>query len=213
MWPLLLCSLLGLAAILDRLWAYSTVRINFDQFVLKLKTELSSQKTLVLPAWVNSLKAPPAKLAVIFFNYLNHEQRIRDEALKREGNKLLSLLADRMRLLSAIATVAPLLGLLGTVAGLVQAFHMIELKGGVIQPSDLAGGIWSALITTVAGLCVGIPALLMHNYFQGLSETTSQQMEEVVSELDEIVALKNQPLVAEPQMAIPKPKEVRAYGN
>lgn len=188
MWPLLLCSLLALATVIDRLILHTQIKLDFEFFISKLKADILSHKTLFLPEWVTGLKAPTAKLVAIYFNYLDSLENVRNEALKREGNRLLAHLDNRMRLLSVIANVAPLLGLLGTVAGLVTAFHTIEAKGGVIQPGDLAGGIWAALITTVTGLSIGIPSLLFHNYFQGKNQLIARQMEETISELDEIIA-------------------------
>lgn len=67
--------------------------------------------------------------------------------------------------LSVIAQSAPLLGLLGTVSGLIAAFIRIEALAGAVSPSDLAGGIWEALLTTAVGLVIAIPALIAHNFF------------------------------------------------
>jgi biopolymer transport protein ExbB len=121
--------------------------------------------------------------------YIQSPTAVRNEALKREGNRLLAELDAQMKLLSCIAHVSPLLGLLGTVAGLVTAFHQIEASGGQVNPTDLAGGIWEALLTTVAGLLVGIPALLMHQFFHARLEKIAREMQEIVSELDEMLAL------------------------
>ncbi len=221
MWPLLICSLLGFAAILDRSLVYWQIRLNYDHFISKLKADLLSRKEHVLPEWVNTVQSPLAKLASVYFEYIQSEnqiedqkeEKIRNEALKREGNRLLSTLDKRMRLLSVLSNVTPLLGLLGTVAGLVTAFHIIELKGGVIQPSDLAGGIWTALITTVAGLCIGIPTFLMHNYFQGKNQTVARHMEELVSELDEIFAYKQSLEVKSSSITSTPLHGSRSYGN
>ena len=64
-----------------------------------------------------------------------------------------------------MAGVAPMLGFLGTVTGMIQTFYTIQLMGGNLSPSDLAGGIWEAMLTTAFGLIVGIPALGFYNYF------------------------------------------------
>ena len=69
--------------------------------------------------------------------------------------------------LSDIAVIAPLLGLLGTVTGMVAAFQVIQSKSSSVapvNPGDLAGGIWEALLTTVFGLCVAIPTFVAYNY-------------------------------------------------
>lgn len=100
---------------------------------------------------------------------------------------MLTELERGLKPLSAIAQISPLLGLLGTVYGLVGAFYAIEQTGGQVQVSDMAGGIWEALLTTVAGLVVGIPVLLAHQYFQARVERTANRMSCIVSELDEML--------------------------
>ncbi len=67
--------------------------------------------------------------------------------------------------LSIIAQAAPLLGLLGTVTGLIRVFIRIEALSSMVNPSDLAGGIWEALLTTAVGLVIAIPALIAYGYF------------------------------------------------
>jgi len=73
-------------------------------------------------------------------------------------------LTRRLSLLNLIAGLAPLVGLLGTVVGMVRAFQTVATSQGAVNPSMLAGGIWEALLTTVAGLSIAIPALLFHHY-------------------------------------------------
>ena len=67
--------------------------------------------------------------------------------------------------LEIIAQVSPLIGLLGTVIGMIDSFNELELGGSLVDPSILAGGIWTALLTTAMGLIVAIPALISHYFF------------------------------------------------
>lgn len=76
-------------------------------------------------------------------------------------------LEKRMNWLATIASVAPLIGFTGTVTGMIRAFMDIQSLQGNVNPSVLAGGIWEALITTAAGLIVGIIALGFYNYLVG----------------------------------------------
>ena len=76
-------------------------------------------------------------------------------------------LERNLPVLATVAQVAPLLGLLGTVTGLVAAFQVIESKASAlnpVNPGDLAGGIWQALLATTFGLCVAIPSHVAYNY-------------------------------------------------
>ena len=89
-----------------------------------------------------------------------------------------------LRWLSTLAQVATLLGLLGTVTGLVRAFQVIQTKsagGNPVSPGDLAGGVWEALITTVAGLTVAIPTILAYNYLASRVAEVQFQMEKAAT--------------------------------
>jgi biopolymer transport protein ExbB len=73
-------------------------------------------------------------------------------------------LEKRTDLLASIAGIAPMLGFLGTVTGMISAFQQIQNLQGNVNPSVLAGGIWEALLTTAAGLIVGILAFFFYNF-------------------------------------------------
>jgi len=79
-----------------------------------------------------------------------------------EFNKQQSLLPS----LEIISQVSPLIGLLGTVIGMIDSFNELELGGSLVDPSILAGGIWTALLTTAMGLIVAIPALVSHYFLE-----------------------------------------------
>lgn len=68
--------------------------------------------------------------------------------------------------LEIIANVSPLLGLLGTVIGMISSFSQLEIGGDLVNPSLLAGGIWTALLTTAIGLIVAIPAMVAHHFYE-----------------------------------------------
>ena len=82
-----------------------------------------------------------------------------------------------------MASIAPLVGFLGTVTGMIRAFMQVQAHGGNADASLLAGGIWEALITTAAGLTVGIPALIFYNWLQGKVERFVFEMSESSTEL------------------------------
>jgi biopolymer transport protein ExbB len=188
MWPILLGSLIGCAIIADRLRAHWRARLDYKDFIKYLKQELAGCP-LRSPSWLSGSGSPVARIADVYLRYIRAPVSVRNEALKREGNRYLAELDSHMKLLSSIAHVSPLLGLLGTVAGLVAAFYQIELNSGHVNPTDLAGGIWEALLTTVAGLMVGIPTLLMHQFFHSRIEKIAREMQETISELDEMLAV------------------------
>ena len=110
---------------------------------------------------------------------------MREDLLKREAAVALKKVEAHLRILSAITHIAPLLGLLGTVTGLVSAFHQIELLGGSVQPSDLAGGIWEALLTTVFGLTIAIPSMAFYHIFEAAADNICLQIQLIITDLDE----------------------------
>jgi biopolymer transport protein ExbB len=95
------------------------------------------------------------------------EGQVRREIYKWERN---------MTLLETIAKVAPLLGLLGTVLGMVDMFQTLNL-GGSVSAEAVTGGIWKALFTTVAGLIVAIPVIIVHGLLAGRISKEDEQLE------------------------------------
>ena len=88
-----------------------------------------------------------------------------------------------MPTLEIIAQVSPLIGLLGTVIGMIDSFNELELGGSLVDPSILAGGIWTALLTTAMGLIVAIPALISHYFFDRKILQKYKNTEEIIHKL------------------------------
>ena len=97
-------------------------------------------------------------------NSLSDEQK--SSEIKSEVIQRLKKIESLLPTLDIIAQVSPLLGLLGTVIGMISSFNQLELGGSLVDPAVLAGGIWTALLTTAIGLIVAIPALISHHYFE-----------------------------------------------
>lgn len=98
-------------------------------------------------------------------------------SIENQANLEVSKLENGLPFLATIAGGAPMLGFLGTVIGLVQAFMEMSAAGGVVDMSILAGGMYVAMLTTVAGLIVGIPAYFGYNYLVARIERLVFQME------------------------------------
>jgi len=103
--------------------------------------------------------------------------RVRMTEIETTSRQELERIETGLGTMATIAAVAPLLGFFGTVTGMVRAFMQIQNLGGSVNASVLAGGIWEALITTVGGLVVGIPALLIYNYLASQTRQTAGLME------------------------------------
>jgi biopolymer transport protein ExbB len=81
------------------------------------------------------------------------------------------------------ATAAPLLGLLGTVLGMIEAFRQMQAAGSRVDPSQLAGGIWEALLTTAAGMVVALVAIVCLSILESLAERQTARAERSVNDI------------------------------
>lgn len=184
MWPLLFCSVIGAAIIVERVIYFYRLKFNYHVFSEELKKRLAKRK---MKEALNLCRKHPNPIPKIAEHYLKNleSDTLRNDILKREGSFALEKVETRLRALAAITHIAPLLGLLGTVTGLVAAFHRIELLGGQVQPGDLAAGIWEALITTVYGLVIAISCMAAYHGFESEADRIARRMQFIISELDE----------------------------
>ena len=186
-WPLLVSSIIAFAIIMERLFAHQRYGCSSRMLLGRIRREKNALRSVQVPQWLDDTRSHLGQLAACFFRYAGKSGEVRTNALKRERDKLLAAYNRNLRVISTIAHAAPLLGLLGTVMGLVSAFAQIEELGGRVRPSDLAGGIWEALLTTVFGLSIGLTCYLVSQFFRSRSERMVHQMQELVSELDEML--------------------------
>lgn len=193
MWPLLLCSVIGGAIVLERFYYHFRIRLDEKKFRAELRKLLLANKRNEALALCRKNFHPVPKIAEQYLlNLLSDVQRT--SILKCEGSLLLENVEKNLKILATIAHLSPLLGLLGTVTGLVSAFHQIELMGGQVQAGDLAGGIWEALITTVFGLLIAIPATAFFHLFENKVDFIARRMQLVISELDRYFGKETHPL-------------------
>lgn len=110
------------------------------------------------------------------------EQSGREETA-RVARQTLYRAREGLRALELIATIAPLLGLLGTVLGMITAFQVLQSSGNQADPSDLAGGIWVALLTTAAGMAVAIPAGVALSWAEGVIDRLQSDLEDLATRI------------------------------
>jgi biopolymer transport protein ExbB len=165
MWPILLCSLITVAVIVEKYILLKQSNVNPKQLMTKIRSALSRNDLMGAVDACNSVKAPVGNILKHgVMNYKNGTQAVK-EAIEMAGKEEVFHLEKRLSVLANMAGVAPMLGFLGTVTGMIAAFQTIERLGGNVNPSVLAGGIWEAMLTTAFGLLVGIPALYFYNFF------------------------------------------------
>ena len=183
---LLILSIIGTTVIFTKLCQFYSMDL-FKRSPAKILSNKATNKTYKnISSGIKTSKHPIAAVALCIINEFKRpesNQSLREKEVIRVGNQKLSQMESGLWLLELIATISPLLGLFGTVLGMVDAFYMLQESGSNANPSSLSGGIWQALLTTAAGLIVAIPALVSLKCFERLKSVTSDQMEDIASEL------------------------------
>ncbi len=195
MFLILLCSVIAFAVVLERLWHLRRARINTEEFMEDIAGTLKRNKIMNAIDKCNAMPGPIAQ--ILKAGILKHDRARAEikEAIEDAGLHEVPRLEKNLGVLATIAHVAPLLGLLGTVTGMVRAFQVIEMKAGAfmpVNPGDLAGGIWEALITTVAGLSVAIPVYVAYNFLVSRVDGFVLEMEKSATDLVNILGTKRE---------------------
>ncbi len=177
-----LLSIYMTGVIIFKLYQFYRMQALNPMFVEQLERNinLSALKEHLASAKLD--KNPVAKVMLSALESIENSEMTVDiikEEISRVGSAELRYMESHMRGLELVANIAPLLGLLGTVIGMVDAFSALEQAGNRVDPSLLAGGIWTALLTTVAGLSIAIPALAAHYIFDGKIENIRSGMKDV----------------------------------
>lgn len=184
--PIGLASVIGLAVFLERLWALRATRVAPRSHRVEL-VELARQER-----WADAVTlcrkngSPLSRILEVCFLHQGEPRELVKELSEEVGRREAAELERYSGVVGVVAAVAPLLGLLGTVYGMILTFQVIEQQGmGVV--ASLAGGISQALITTFAGLSVGIPALIGHRYLLARVDGLVMDMEEGTLEVLDLV--------------------------
>jgi biopolymer transport protein ExbB len=176
MLPIIICSVVSVAIILERLWTLQAGRVLPKNLTRQVWNWVS--KNELNPEHIKSLQdgSPLGEILAAGLTNRNSEREIMKESIEDAGRQVVHDLERYLNALGTIAAVSPLLGLLGTVIGMVKVFAAITAHG-VGDPAVLAGGISEALITTAAGLSVAIPSLIGYRYLHGRVEALVVRME------------------------------------
>ena len=175
--PIIFCSVSSVAIIIERLWTLKKENVAPADLIVDIehlleqhqltegrleKLEYSSYLGRILVAGLCVSNQTPAEIR---------------RSIEEAGRHVVHELEKYLNALGTIAAITPLLGLLGTVIGMIKVFAAITAVG-VGNPQVLAGGISEALITTAAGLSVGIPSLMFHRFFKGKINELTVDMEQ-----------------------------------
>lgn len=183
---IVLCSVGAVAISIERYITLRRIRINARSFILQIQNLLMRKKIDEAIRTCKQTPGPIAALSKVTLEKYDRPYEEIKEALESAGKTEIFNLEKYLGALGTIAAVAPMIGFLGTVTGMIKAFMKIESLGGNVGPGVLAGGIWEALVTTAAGLMVGIVALIFYNYIQSKISNFVHEMEESSYNLLEI---------------------------
>lgn len=161
MYPIALCSVVGLSILINKAIQYRSLLKNLESS----PDEILKSKPLIMQPILKAI----------------HDD-CDDRELSVIGTKQVRKIEKGLSWLGLIATITPLLGLTGTVTGMIKAF-MVIAESSSVDPSMLAGGIWEALITTAAGLLVAIPIHIGHHYLEKQADEIAFTLREITTSL------------------------------
>lgn len=186
MWPIILCSVAALAIIGERFWSLQKKYVAPPNLLAQVQQLLVRNE--LEPSHLTALRdsSPLGRILAAGLVNRDHDREIVKEAVENTGRHVVPELERYLRSLGTIAAISPFLGLFGTVIGMIQMFSGIG-QHGVGDPSIVAAGISTALITTAGGLAVAIPSLMFYRYFRGRVNELLLEMEQEAVKLVEIL--------------------------
>jgi biopolymer transport protein ExbB len=184
--PILLCSVLAAAIIIERTWTLRQKKVIPEKLLTGIWNLLSSDALTEQHIAEIESGSPLGKvLAAGLINRHLSRDLIR-ESIQETGRHVVHEMERFMNTLGTISTITPLLGLLGTVIGMIRVFTAITVVG-VGDPGQLAGGISEALITTATGLTIAIPSLIFHRHLKRKIDDLVVAMEQEAMKLVEFL--------------------------
>lgn len=182
MWPLMACSILTLAIILERFWTLRQSGVVPKGLLNEVMTRLRDDRMTL--DYIRSMQSKTGLASIFAAGLLNskHGRSAMKESVQEAASHVIHELERFMNTLGTIAAISPLLGLLGTVVGMIKVFAVL-MENGAGNTALLAGGISEALLTTAAGLGVAIPALIFHRFFSRKIDVLVVTMEQQSTKL------------------------------
>ena len=191
MYLIMLSSVLAFGVVIERVYHLNRARIDADKFMDDIMNVMKRNKIIEAIELCNATPGPIAhivKAGILKHDRSKHEIK---EAIEEAAQLEVPRLEKHLPILATVAHIAPLLGLLGTVTGMIKAFQVIQQKASAmvpVNPGDLAGGIWEALLATLAGLSVAIPTYVAYNYLVSQVYNLVYDMERSATDLTNLLS-------------------------
>jgi len=183
MWLILVCGFIVLVIFMERFFHLHRAQIKIDDFLNGITTNITRGNDLEA---VSICDQTPGPVAHLVRTALLHRNEPKDElvkAVEQAGLSEIPRLERHMNLLITLAQVLPMLGLFGTVLGLLQILAALQAGSPLAEIGTLSGGLWSALLTTAAGLATGIPAYAGYHFLVSRIESIALDMEQTAGEI------------------------------
>lgn len=164
MLPIILCSIVAIAIVIERFWTLSAARIAPRYTLGQVWTWIKNNELDAARLRTLRLASPLGQILAAGLVNAKHGRATMTVSIEQAASQVVHDLERYLNTLGTIAAITPLLGLLGTVLGMIEVFTQIMIEG-TGNADALAGGISQALITTAAGLSVAIPAYMFHRMF------------------------------------------------
>ena len=177
MWLILFCSVLAGAVFLERVTYYHRITMRIGEFMRGLANLISHRR--FAEAQMECAGTPTPVTRVLHAAILRHDAPRTElkEIVLEAGQLEVPRLERRLGIIATIGFVVPMIGLLGTVTGLIESFVNISSQSGFASSTDIASGIYQALLTTAAGLVVAIPCAVAYGYLNSRVNTIVHDME------------------------------------
>ena len=189
-WPMYALGVLSVAALAFVIYFAVVLRkeaVVPRDFLRDLRDAVLAGRREEARAMCERRSSALASIAGVALGYLRRTEApdpgLLKEMIEGEGSRQASIIQNQTQYLMDIAVISPMVGLLGTVLGMLKAFNAVALDIAKAKPMVLAAGVSQALITTAAGLIVGIPAMACYAYFRGRGSKLIARLEASAAEL------------------------------
>lgn len=196
-YPIILCSIVGLAIFLQKIWVLRSKNIIPELFLEQLYRFLSQGKLEEAEVYARANNSSISRIALAALENSDKPKEELREEIEEAGRKETLELLRYAEGLGTISNVSTLLGLLGTIAGMIKIFQVIADKP-IVNPPELAGGISEALYTTAFGLLVAIPAFIAYKYIIGRADELISLMEEEGRKIMEYIVVGRETNITNP---------------
>lgn len=183
MWLILAGGFIASIIFLERLFHLHRAQIKIDDFLNGITTNLARGNDLETISICDQTPGPAAHLVRTALLHRNEDRESLIQAVRQAGIREIPRLERHTNLLITLAQVLPMLGLLGTVLGLLQMLATLQAGSPLAEIGTLSDGLWTALLTTAAGLITGIPAYAGYHFLISRVESIAIDMEETAEQI------------------------------